>query len=235
MAIDNKAHPSYFLGNFLSRPASAIPKGAQWAVQFENLQFGILPAVELAYSHEPGSRRWQTTKAAEVILSPDYQENKGCLFCQAIALPGEGLTPIAEGSIKSNAFLRSYVGAGRNDTPVMRMTFIDTNISFCDTFLRGWSLATANFGMIARSPSDDRNYRTNLNCYKFGITPSGPIILQTMTFEGICCVGVSEEEYNYETATSYVKREAQFVYHSYSVDSESGLPSEMKPASNNGG
>jgi hypothetical protein len=219
-ASDNKATPSYFLDNFLSRPASAIPKGAQWAVQFESLPSRILPALEMAYAFEPGERRWQTSSAAELILTDEYQEHKGCLFCQAISLPGEGLTPIAEGSIKSNAFLRSYVGAGRNDSPVMRMTFIDTNISFCDTFLRGWSLATANFGMIARNSSDTRNYRTNLNCWKFGITPSGPIILQSMTFEGICCVGVSDEEYNYETATTYVKREAQFVYHSYSIESK---------------
>jgi hypothetical protein len=226
--VNNKANPGYFLDNFLSRPASAIPKGSQWAVQFDDLQYGILPAVRLAYMYEPGSRKWQTEKAAEVILAPDYQQDRGCMFCQAIAIPGEGLTPVAEGNIKSNAFLRSYVGAGRNDVPVMRMTFIDTNISFCDSFLRGWALATANFGMIARKyPGDDRNYRTNLTCWKFGITPSGPVVLQTISFEGICCVEVSEEEYNYEHATSYVKREAKFVYHSYSIDTDTASSAEI--------
>lgn len=220
MAAENKGTPVDFLDLFLSRPSSAIPKGAQWAAVFNDLEGNILPSISLAYQREPnGSNRWKTEEAASTILTTDYQERYGCMFCQAVALPGEGFTAVSEGNIKSNAFIRSYVGAGRNDFPIMRMTFIDTHISFTDSFLRGWALATANFGMIARSGGE--NYRTDMTCYKFGITPSGPVIIQQMTFEGICCIGVSEEEYNYDVTSSFVKREAQFAYHNYSVDTVS--------------
>ena len=134
------------------------------------------------------------------------------------------MTPIVAGNIQSNAFIRSFVGAGRNDFPVMRMTFLDTNVSFVDSFLRGWALATANFGLIARS---DIKYRTNLTCYKFGITPKGPFIIQTMTFRDICCVSVSEEEYQYTPPTGPVLREAQFVYNNYSIDTVIGNSSDI--------
>jgi hypothetical protein len=225
MVAQNKGTPAHFLSTFLSRPASSIPKGAQWAVLFDSLQERILPAIELAYKREPGNGEWKTTEAAKTILGEEYQKSKGCLFCQAIGLPGEGTNVNAEGNIKYNAFLRSFVGTGRNDFSTMRMTFLDTNISFCDSFLRGWALATSNFGLIARS--GDKNYRTDLNCFKFGITPDGPVILQTIKFAGICCISVSEEEYNYNSPSNPVEREARFIFHSYSVDTQSGNSSDI--------
>jgi hypothetical protein len=216
MATDLVKNNAYsFLDIFLSRPASSIPKGAQWAVSFDGLS-DVLPSIKKAYDYEPqGIGKWNTLEAASTILTDEYQKSRGCLFCQAIALPGEGSTAVSEGNIKANAFIRSYVGAGRNDFPIMRMAFIDTHVSFADSFLRGWSLATANFGLIARS---DIKYRTNLTCHKFGITPKGPFIIQTMKFQDICCISVSEEEYQYTPPTSPVLREAQFVYNNYIID-----------------
>lgn len=214
MATTNKGSPADFLSLFLAREATAIPKGAQWAIQFHDLERSILPSIKLAYEREPS--KWWTESAAEMVLTKNYQEYKGCMFCQAIGVPGEGMTPVAEGSIKTNSYVRGYVGQGRNDFPEMRMSFIDTNISFCDSFLRGWSIATAAFGMLARD--GDKNYRTSLTCWKFGINTDGPVVLQKIKFDGICCIGVSEEEYNYDPMSTFVKREARFIYNSYGID-----------------
>ena len=216
----NKGTPNDFLTSFLLAPASFIPKGAQWAILFSDLD-SILPSITKAYSFEPsGSGEWKTEAAARAILTPEYQKDKGCMFCQAIALPGDGLNTNIEGNIGTsggaNAFIRSYVGGGRNNFPTMRMSFLDTNASFCDSFLRGWALATANFGMI--NYYGVPKYRTTLDCFKFGIRPEGPFILQKYSFNGVCCISVSEEEYTYQPQTAAVLREAQFVYHSYSID-----------------
>jgi hypothetical protein len=215
MAGENRANISQFLTLFLSNPSTGIPKGAQWVVMFHDLP-SIMPSIMKAYQREPGNNEWRTQRAAAYLQSPDFQTKYGCFFCQAIAIPGEGMTPVVEGSIKSNSLIRSYVGQGRNDFQEMRMSFLDTNVSFTDSFLRGWSIATAAFGMIART--GQKNYRTTATCVKFGTGPSGPTILQRFDFDGLCCTAVSEEEYNYDPATNYVKREARFVYHSYSVN-----------------
>lgn len=205
-----------FLSTFLGRPASSLPKGGQWAVVFHDLEGVILPAIEKAYEGEG----WNTKEAARVIINDLYQTMHGCLFCQAVSLPGDGITPVAEG-LKSNAFIRTYVGAGRNDFPIMRMSFLETNISFVDTFLRGWALATAKYGLIARN--DERNYRTNLSCYKYSAGPNGAYIRQQIDFEGICCISVSDEEFNYDPASGAMKRDAQFVYHKYTINAVDGL------------
>lgn len=219
MHIRSKVDP--FLSTFLSRPASSLPKGGQWAVVFEDLQGKILPAISLAYDGEPGIF-WDTEDSASVILTDQYQTENGCLFCQAISLPGEGSTAVPEG-IKANAYIRSYVGAGRNDFPLLRMSFLETNISFADTFLRGWAIATAKYGMIARS--GPKNYRTNLYCYKYSVGPEGLSVRQKIVFSGICCLSVGDEEFNYDHGTTAMKRDAQFTYHSYSIDAYDGIDS----------
>lgn len=217
-----------FLDIFLKSPASSIPKGAQWAVGFNETELRkILETIDKAYELEPQAKLWNTSSAANIVLRDEYQKLRGCLFAQAIQLPGERTQTNAEGNIQSNALIRSRVGAGREDFGTLKMTFLETNISFVDSFLRGWSLATANFGLIARN--DDKQYRTNMFCYKFGTSPQGLTILQKIIFEGICCVSVTSEEYNYAPLQGQaVMREAEFVYNSYSIDSASNLSEELR-------
>jgi hypothetical protein len=213
----------YFLDNVLNTPAGALPKGAQWVVAFDDLGGNVLPAINKALAYE--KKEWMIDGATGIVTSEAFQETKGCVYCQAIDLPGEGLVVNPEGNIMSNAFLRSYVGQGRNQFPVMRMTFLETNVSFADNFLRPWVIATGTFGLIARARGEEKNYRTNIYCYKLG-TYSGqdeaPIVLMKMTFYDACCVSVSNEEYNYAPlAGNPLMREAQFVYNYYSVETDS--------------
>ena len=218
-----------FLSNFLSRPASSIPKGAQWAIAFQNFDnsdLKLLNTIDKAYEYEPQSKLWNTSKAAKVLLGEDYQSRHGCLFAQAIELPGERIQTNAEGSIKSGGFIRARVGAGRDDFGTLKITFLETNISFVDSLLRGWALATANFGLIARAPTDPLQYRTTLYCYKFGTYSAAepPYVIQEVVFDGICCTSVSSEEYNYAAADGTAKmREAEFLYNSYAIDTSTRL------------
>ena len=232
MANSLEGHIPYFLSNFLSKPASALPKGAQWVVTFNDLELRILPAIKKALEYEPNKSGWQIERAAKTVLAEDYQKTKGCMFAQAIDVPGESMTAVPDGNIVANNYIRSYVGAGRNPFPIMRMTFLETNTSFVDNFLRPWTIATQNFGLIARAVSTPENYRTDLTCYKLGTrSPTEPVrVMLKMAFYDLCCISVSNEEYNSAPlAGSPIMREAQFVYNSYSVDSDDAFSSEDVP------
>ena len=221
LPFTNQSPVPYFY-QLLNTPAGSLPKGAQWVVMFEDLAKNILPGIEQALKYE--GHEWKIAKAAQVVIGDNYQKTSGCIFCQAIGLPGESMTANLEGSIVSNAFLRSHVGQGRNQQQTMRMTFIDTNVSFAENFLRPWSISTANFGLIARETGSAENYRTNAHCYKLGGFSSSepPVVTMKLSFYGLCCISVTEEEYGYATATSPVNREAQFIYNYYSIDTETG-------------
>ena len=211
----------HFLQAVLASPAGSINRGSQWVVDFDNLVYDILPGVKLALQYE--GKEWSINNAIDAVLNQDFQKNKGCVFAQAIDIPGESVVVNPEGNIMSNAFRRTYVGQGINQLPEMRMTFLDTNISFADNFLRPWVLSTANFGMIARDRSDQKNYRTNITCYKLGaFSPNlPPAVVQRITFFDVCCTSVANEELNYAPTNSPVMREARFIYNYYSVSDAS--------------
>ena len=217
MAENQGLIPS-FLQSVLSSPVGSINRGSQWIVLFDNLQNNILPSIKKALTYE--GKTWQISTAADALLADTFQASKGCVFAQAIDIPGESLVVNPEGNIMSNAFLRSYVGQGRNQMPEMRMTFIDTNVSFADNFLRPWVIATGTFGLWAGTFEDPaENYRTNITCAKLGAySPGdGPAITQLITFYDACCTSVANEELNYTPMSAPVMREARFVYNYYSV------------------
>ena len=217
--MEIKENISNFLINFVQgNPATSIPKGAQWIISFLDLKEKILPAIQQAYKYEPVPWKMQEGSILN-ILNDNFHGKRGCYFAQAISLPGETIQTNVAGNIQSNALIRSVVGGGREEFAKLKITFLETNVSFVDSFLRGWSLATANFGMIARSENDPLQYRTSLICTKFGIDVSGPYITQQITFDGICCTSVTSEEYNYTPLVGQpILREAEFTYHSYSID-----------------
>jgi hypothetical protein len=222
MAILDTNNYIAFFHNILTTPAGSLPKGALWIVAFEDLTNRIVnKGIKTALTYE--NKPWAIDQAAAVIASDAYQKNSGCIFCQAIDLPGEGTSVVPGGNIEANAFIRSYVGNGRQQFPEMRMTFLDTNVSFVDNICRPWSIATATFGLFAQPSYSDKNYRTNLYCWKLAAhePEKPPVVTLSMTFYDICCINVNNEEYNYRPSTSPVEREARFIYNYYSVNTQS--------------
>lgn len=224
----------FFLESFLSKPASALPKGAQWVLVFEggfnsertNRDYNDVlpvPAIKkVARSFEP--QVWDIDGAIDTTLQKDYQTTKGCMFAQAVSLPGESNQVNPEG-LQQSGFIRTFSGAGRDPFANLQISFLDTNISFVDNVIRPWVVATAHLGLIAREGED--NYRCNISVYKLGVisVDKTPFVLQKYTFFGACPVSVTGEEYNYTQTQSPINREASFIYHYYTIDSRVGSDS----------
>ena len=123
-----------FFESFLSKPASALPKGAQWVVDFEGLN-DVKDAIQRTAELEPG--KWDIRAGLNTLISNQDYNRKGCLFCQAVSIPGEQTIANPEG-IQKNQFIRTAVGEGRSDYAPngLRMVFLDTNVSFVDNVIR---------------------------------------------------------------------------------------------------
>jgi hypothetical protein len=207
-----------FFESFLSKPASALPKGAQWVVDLEGLNL-VRAAILKTAQLEPG-KGWDVESGLNTLIDNSNYNRKGCLFCQAVSVPGEQAIANPEG-IQKNQFIRTATGDGRADFAPggLRMVFLDTNVSFVDNIIRPWVVTTARLGMIAR-PNGPTNYRQNISVYKIGVLSPDrpPFILQKYTFIGACPIEVSAEEYNYIPANAPVNREATFLYHYYTLE-----------------
>jgi hypothetical protein len=193
----------FYLESFLSKPASALPKGAQWVLTFDGLFLqgndkptngnNVLPvtAIRKGISYEP--RQWDIDASIDATLAPSYQQSKGCLFVQAVQIPGETNQANPEG-LQQNGFIRTTTGNGRDAFQNLQIVFLETNVSFVDNVIRPWVIATAHLGMIARSGED--NYRCNISVYKLGVISKdkNPFVLQKYTFFGACPISVTGEE-----------------------------------------
>lgn len=217
----------FFLTNFLGKPASALPKGAQWVLEFQgsyngessSVDFATLPVQAILNTIKYEPRKWAIEESLRTTLGADYQTVKGCLFAQAVQIPGESSVANPEG-IQQGGYIRGYVGGGRDAFEPLKVTFLETNVSFVDNVIRPWVVTTSYLGMIARSGAD-KNYRCNISVTKLGVLnpQDQPYVLQKYTFYGVCPINVSGEEYNYTQTSSPINREVTFVYHYYTLDS----------------
>jgi len=217
----------YFLTNFLSKFDTAIPKGAQWVIYFEDLPAIVDTMLKTIEEREP--QNWNIkTLANKIGKNPILLETKGCLFAQAVEIPGETIVANPEG-IQINGFIRTTTGNGRGDYSTgIKIAFLETNFSFVDSIIRPWVITTGHLGMIARA----QKYRCNIVVCKLGAVAGpilnndgtvnqegvGPVVLQKYTFYDACPIGVTGEEYNYSPATGPVIRETTFVYNYYKCE-----------------
>jgi hypothetical protein len=222
----------FYLQSFLGRPASALPKGAQWVLTFDgafiagnDTGYGTndvlpLPAIKQGIKYEP--HQWDIDAAMDVVVRTDeYQKTKGCMFVQAVQIPGESNQANPEG-LQQNGFIRTTTGNGRDAFQNLQIVFLETNVSFVDNVIRPWVIATSHLGMIARRGAE--NYRCNISVYKLGTISQDkpPFVTQKYTFFGACPISVSGEEYNYTQTSSPVNRETTFIYHYYNMESVRG-------------
>jgi hypothetical protein len=218
MGVELTNQIPFFLESFLSKPASALPKGAQWVLIFDPIPTTLIKRI--ASGWEP--RKWNIDKAIEQTNdNSNYMNKKGCLFVQAAEIPSEGTVINAEG-LQYNGFLRTNIGAGREAYSTVQIIFLDTNISFADNVIRPWVITTSHLGMMARGVENgvDYNYRCNFTLYKLGVKnrKDPPKITQKVTFIGGCPVSVGSEELNYSPVTSPSLRSTTFTFHYYTVE-----------------
>jgi hypothetical protein len=201
----------FFLQEVLSKPASALPKGAQWVLVFEKLA-SVKRAIKKTTQLEP--KKWDLERGLNAVIIDKYQTQKGCMFAQAVSIPEESVIANPEG-LQYNHLLRTSVGGGRNTNNSLRISFLDTNISFVEHVIRPWVVTTGRLGMLARNPAnEEETYRQNISIYKLGVTAHNvkPTVLIKYTFYNACPIEVSSEEYNYIPSSSPTIRETVFNF-----------------------
>jgi hypothetical protein len=209
----------FFLNAVLSTPAGSLPKGPLWILSFEFDDY-IKNTIKSVRAYEPQVpvNSWEINAALNKVTSTRYQKEKGCMFAQTVTVPGDSLITNVEGA-QYNGYIRGRVGLGRQDFDPLRITFLNTNVSFVDNVIRPWTIMTGHLGMIARPR--EQKYRCNLTIYKLGISTrdTPPFISQQFDFYGVCPVSVLAEEFNYTQDGVSPFKTAEFVYHWYTTNS----------------
>jgi hypothetical protein len=148
-------------------------------------------------------------------------------FATSVSLPGESVTTGRVGfSTESGGvyggLLSGPVLKGRKDNTNLEIGIIETNNSFIDYVMRPWVVAVSQFGLFARIPTNDQNFKTIVQVYfldKIGTDTGIPFIRKSITFNNAAPVEVSGFEVGYGNGKGTDLRVAKTVwtYSTYSV------------------
>lgn len=201
----------YFLSNFLSKPVGSIPRVPIWSITFDSIPLDTIIRVN---DYEENFIQQLDDNTLKTLCGDVLHTSKGCLYAQGVQLPGDGFTSNAEGQQQGGLY-REYMNQGRDDLSKIKVSFIDTSVSFVEHVVRPWVLMVSWLGMIKRS----LEYRTNINVMRWGLGMNGgntPVIYQQWTFYGACPVSVSNEDIDYTVQSGFIRRDVSFVFQKYS-------------------
>lgn len=160
---------------------------------------------------------WDTSSMVDDTMKNSVQNIIGCIFAQAVRIPGESTTieyvGITEGSRRG--FINAPIVNGRGDFQPLEIGFLETNQSFVDGVLRPWNIILNHEGLIARPP--EKSIKANIHLYqlaKFGTHES--IIRNQMTFYDCVPINIMSDDLSYSSTETSIKK-VEFVYSNYGI------------------
>jgi hypothetical protein len=164
------------------------------------------------------SQNWDMKNTMEKTWTEETQEAIGCIFAQSVELPGEKSiverAGMPEGS--NRGFIKAPIINGREDFSNLSVTFLETNLSFVDGFIRPWNIIVNHQGLIAR----EKSIKSKIHVFELAktgaCTPN--IIRKQWVFNGAVPIMISEEQKSQEATSDYGKRQTQFVFDSYYLE-----------------
>lgn len=203
--------------------AYSIPMNFQWVmvIEADNKDYLINEIKNTLPSFEPGF--WNVGTTASETWTDATQNVIGCIFAQAIELPGEQSkverVGISEGS--NRGFINAPIIAGRADFADLSITFLETNRSFVEGVLRPWNIILNHKGLIAQPQS--RSIKSIIHVYELAKTgPCTPnIIRKHWVFKDAVPTQISSEQKSQDVSNDYGKRQTSFTFNAYHIDDHS--------------
>lgn len=166
---------------------------------------------------------WNMGKTAEDTWTWDTQDKVGCIFAQAAELPGETTSVERVGIIEGSrrGFINAPIISGRQDFNDLSVTFLETNRSFVEGFIRPWSILAMHKGLIAQPKG--KSIKSTINLYelakKSACEPN--IIRKHWVFKDAVPTQISSESKTQENSSDYGKRQVSFTFGSYYITDHS--------------
>lgn len=200
-----------FLKNFLSKPVGTIPRVPIWSLTFDKIPLDLIKTVN-DYQENIIPKEMLSDSTLDYLANGVLHTSQGCLFAQGVTIPGDGFTSNAEGN-QAGGLFREYVNQGRDDQSKLKVSFLDTSLSFVEHVIRPWVIVTSFLGMVARKD----NYRTTINVHRWGLgDKQGQLThYQVWKFHGACPINVSSESVEYTVQSGFIRRDVDFVYQKY--------------------
>jgi len=164
---------------------------------------------------------WGIGRIVTDTWTEQTQETVGCIFAQAVEIPGEkadiDYAGISTGG--KRGFINAPFSKGRQNFSNLQIMFLDTNQSFTDGVLRPWTILAMHEGLLARPK--DKSIKADIHVYQLAKagTTTPNVITKSWTYRNCVPVEISKDDLKYD-GTSIIKRQAYFTYTTYDLNQE---------------
>lgn len=195
--------------NIILTSANSVPIQSLWVAFFTNPV--DLNRATQAGLYENGYGYFSVAPGAAINTA---QGINGALFANAVNIPGDGMT-VSKVGPEGMGLIKGNISSGRNDMEELSISFLDTNMSFCDYNLRPWVIY-ANHRSLK-----DPAVKTTITILQLAKSGSGkPLMPRAIwTFHDACPISISSQEWNYGN-DAVVNRTVKFAYNYYLLNAD---------------
>ena len=206
--------------NVILTSANSVPIQSQWIAFFTN-------PVDLNRAAQVGGLEngvgYYTLAVGAAINTA--QGGMGALFANSVTIPSEGMGASKLGP-EGSGMLKGSISNGRMEMENLKISFLDTNMSFCDYNLRPWAIYASHRSL------KDPDVKTTITIIQLAKSGAGkPMLPRAIwTFHDACPVSIASEEFNYGQ-DKVVGRQVEFSYNYYLLNADPGITSVKTVAS----
>lgn len=198
----------YFI-NLLCQGTLAIPIQTNWAILIDFQECpNLLPMIkEIAKEFEP-SQNYIDNSILEVSQNK-YQNIIGCVFAQAVRMPGDSIQIERAGG--GQGYASAPITAMRSFPQTLEIGFLETNISFTDFFIKPWLALVGYKGLVARSKQS--SIKASFTVIQLAKTERGNKVRKVTKFTGVAPIYVMDEDLKYDTGSNQnIERQCTFTF-----------------------
>ena len=198
--------------NVILTSANSVPIQSQWIAFFTN-------PVDLNRAAQVGGLEngvgYYTLAVGAAINTA--QGGMGALFANSVTIPSEGMGASKLGP-EGSGMLKGSISNGRMEMENLKISFLDTNMSFCDYNLRPWAIYASHRSL------KDPDVKTTITIIQLAKSGAGkPMLPRAIwTFHDACPVSIASEEFNYGQ-DKVVGRQVEFSYNYYLLNADPGI------------
>jgi len=211
-------NPQAFLTQVLQDSRYSIPIEANFGVYMNDLQQVADNIVNVRDIISDNNLAIKIDTIKDIAKSTTSE----IFFATSVNLPGEMVNSSRVGYTVDNTvyggLLSGPVLKGRKDPNNLEITFIETNESFLDYFLRPWIVAVSQYGLYTRGGASAQNFKTTLQIDFFDKTYNTKTpVRKTLIFNNAAPVDVGGYEAAYGKSTGLRTNKTSWIYSTYTV------------------
>ena len=209
--------------NFLRDPNTSIPLDSNFLIAFGTIPNGVKTTFDDSEISQYEPEAWGINAEKKLLIGNiETTQQYKCLFANGVTLPSESVGQKRVGmqdlyGDNSGGILSGVVSTSRESKAPLKITFLETNVSFLDTIIRPWILAVSHYGLYAREKGSPYDIKTSLTVYQFDHkTDSKDKIRKQYTFTDCVPINFDETTLTYGRADTAVIS-VNWVYKNYKV------------------